>query len=176
MFKKIQSGLAKFFTKDKTTIIMWALLLIILVGALYTYNNGKLLVRDNMETGVAGEKKVAIEEPKKEAEGEVKPNDAPVAGYEMQNVANPADLLPKDENSKFAELNPNVMTSEGVAGGDMLEAGYHIGLDTIGQSMRNANLQLRSDPVIAKSDIGPWNQSTIEGDSTRQPMEIGGRA
>ena len=46
------------FTKDKTTIIMWALLLIILVGALYTYNNGKLLVRDNMETGVADEKKV----------------------------------------------------------------------------------------------------------------------
>jgi len=49
-------------------------------------------------------------------------------------------------------------------------------LDTVGQSMRNANLQLRSDPVIAKSDIGPWNQSTIDGDSTRQPMEIGGRA
>jgi len=175
MFKKIQSGLAKFFTKDKTTIIMWALLLIILVGALYTYNNGKLLVRDNMETGVAAEKQVSIEEPKKEAEGEVKPNDAPVAGYEMQNVANPADLLPKDENSKFAELNPNVMTSEGVAGGDMLEAGYHIGLDTVGQTLRNANLQLRSDPVIAKKDVGPWMTSTIEPDLARTPLELGQR-
>lgn len=175
MFKKIQSGLAKFFTKDKTTIIMWALLLIILVGALYTYNNGKLLVRDNMETGVAAEKKVAIAEPKKAVEGEVKPNDAPVAGYEMQNVANPADLLPKDENSKFAELNPNVMTSEGVAGGDMLEAGYHIGLDSVGQTMRNANLQLRSDPVIAKKDVGPWMTSTIEPDLARTPLEIGQR-
>lgn len=174
MFKKIQSGLAKFFTKDKTTIIMWALLLIILVGALYTYNNGKLLVRDNMETGVAAEKKVSIEEPK-EAEGEVKPNNAPVAGYEMQNVANPADLLPKDENSKFAELNPNVMTSEGVAGGDMLEAGHHIGLDTVGQTMRNANLQLRSDPVIVKKDVGPWMTSTIEPDLARTPLELGQR-
>ena len=174
MFKKIQSGLAKFFTKDKTTIIMWALLLIILVGALYTYNNGKLLVRDNMETGVAAEKKVSIEEPK-EVEGEVKPNNAPVAGYEMQNVANPADLLPKDENSKFAELNPNVMTSEGVAGGDMLEAGYHIGLDSVGQTMRNANLQLRSDPVIAKKDVGPWMTSTIEPDLARTPLELGQR-
>ena len=56
---------------------------------------------------------------------------------------------------------------------DLLEAGYHVGLDTVGQSMRNANLQLRSDPVIAKADIGPWNQSTIEGDSTRQQLEIG---
>ena len=173
MFKKIQSGLAKFFTKDKTTIIMWALLLIILVGALYTYNNGKLLVRDNMETGVAGENKVTIEEPKKE--GEVKPNDAPVAGYEMQNVANPTDLLPKDENSKFAELNPNVMTSEGVAGGDMLEAGYHIGLDSVGQTLRNANLQLRSDPVIAKKNVGPWMGSTIEPDLDRTPLELGQR-
>ena len=173
MFKKIQSGLAKFFTKDKTTIIMWALLLIILVGALYTYNNGKLLVRDNMETGVAAEKQVSIEEPKKE--GEVKPNDAPVAGYEMQNVANPADLLPKDENSKFAELNPNVMTSEGVAGGDMLEAGYHIGLDTVGQTLRIANLQLRSDPIIAKKDVGPWMTSTIEPDLARTPLELGQR-
>jgi hypothetical protein len=175
MFKKIQSGLAKFFTKDKTTIVMWALLLIILVGALYTYNNGKLLVRDNMETGVADEKKVKVEEPKKEGEGEVKPNDAPVLGYEMQNVANPADLLPKDENSKFAELNPNVMTAEGVAGGDMLEAGYHIGLDSVGQTLRNANLQLRSDPVIAKKDVGPWMTSTIEPDLARTPLELGER-
>lgn len=173
MFKKIQSGLAKFFTKDKTTIIMMALLLIILVGALYTYNNGKLFVRDNMETGVVDEKKVTIEEPKKE--GEVKPNDAPVAGYEMANVANPTDLLPKDENSKFAELNPNVMTAEGVAGGDMLEAGYHVGLDTVGQSLRNANLQLRSDPVIAKKDVGPWMTSTIEPDLARTPLELGER-
>jgi len=171
MFKKIQSGLAKFFTKEKTSIVMWALLLIILVGALYTYNNGKLLVRDNMETGVADEKKVKIEEPKKE--DEVKPNDAPVAGYEMQNVANPADLLPKDENSKFAELNANVMTAEGVAGGDMLEAGHHIG--TIGQTLRNANLQIRSDPIIPKKDVGPWMTSTIEPDLARTPLELGER-
>jgi len=93
----------------------------------------------------------------------------------MQNVANPADLLPKDENSKFAELNPNVMTSEGVAGGDMLEAGYHIGLDTVGQTLRNANLQLRSDPVIAKKDVGPWMTSTIEPDLARTPLELGQR-
>lgn len=169
MFKKIQSGLAQFFTKDKTTILMWALLLIILGVALYTYNNGKLLVRDNMETGVAEEKKVKIEEPKKE--GEVKPNNASIAGYEMQNVANPADLLPKDENSKFAELNPNVMTAEGVAGGDMLDAGYHIG--TISQTLRNANLQLRSDPIIPKKDVGPWMTSTIEPDVARTPLELG---
>ena len=56
---------------------------------------------------------------------------------------------------------------------DMLQAGYHIGLDTIGQTMKNANLQLRSDPVIQKGEIGPWNQSTIEPDLMRVPLEVG---
>jgi hypothetical protein len=46
-------------------------------------------------------------------------------------------------------------------------------LDTIGQTMKNANLQLRSDPVIQKGDIGPWNQSTIEPDLMRVPLEVG---
>jgi hypothetical protein len=65
------------------------------------------------------------------------------------------------------------MSKGGVNTPDLLQAGYHIGLDTIGQTMRNANLQERSDPVIAKSNIGPWNQSTIEPDLARTPLEIG---
>jgi hypothetical protein len=34
-------------------------------------------------------------------------------------------------------------------------------------------LQLRSDPIIQKQDIGPWNQSTIEPDLARVPLEVG---
>ena len=56
---------------------------------------------------------------------------------------------------------------------DMLKAGHHIGLDTIGNTLRNANLQLRSDPVISKQDVGPWNQSTMEADLMRVPLEVG---
>ena len=56
---------------------------------------------------------------------------------------------------------------------DLLQAGYHIGLDTIGQTLRNANLQLRSDPIIPKTVVGPWLQSTIEPDIARVPLEIG---
>jgi len=41
--------------------------------------------------------------------------------------------------------------------------------------MRNANLQLRSDPVIAKKDVGPWMTSTIEPDLARTPLELGQR-
>jgi hypothetical protein len=54
-----------------------------------------------------------------------------------------------------------------------LEAGYHIGLDTTGQTLRNANQQLRSDPVIPKKDVSPWLQSTIEPDLGRTSLELG---
>jgi hypothetical protein len=85
-------------------------------------------------------------------------------------VANPSSLLPDDTNSQWAGLNPTMNSG---AFPDLLKAGYHIGLDTIGQTLRNANLQLRSDPIIPKSDVGPWSQSTIEPDIARVPLEIG---
>ena len=47
-----------------------------------------------------------------------------------------------------------------------------IGYDTVGQTMKNPNLQLRSDPIITKSDVGPWNQSTVEPDLIRLPLEV----
>jgi hypothetical protein len=90
-------------------------------------------------------------------------------------VANPADLLPKDENSQWSALNPTSMNKGDVLMPDLLQAGYHIGLDTIGQTLRNPNLQLRSDPIISKNDIGPWNQSTIEPDYGRVPLELGAK-
>ncbi len=87
--------------------------------------------------------------------------------------ASPTDLLPADQNSEWAALNPVNMSQGNIIAGDMLQAGYHIGLDTIGQSMKNANLQLRSDPIIPKQNVGPWNQSTYEPDYARVPLEIG---
>ena len=92
------------------------------------------------------------------------------AQYNSQ-VANPADLLPTDVNSNIN----NVLAGNqnGVAVPDMLEAGYHIGLDTVGQTLRNANQQLRSDPYIPKKDVCGWNQSTIEPDIARVPLELG---
>ena len=56
---------------------------------------------------------------------------------------------------------------------DLLNAVSRIGLDTIGQTMKNANLQLRSDPTIAKQNVGPWNNSTYEPDLARVPLELG---
>jgi hypothetical protein len=95
-----------------------------------------------------------------------------VPSMNNQDIASPSDLLPKDDNSQWASLNP-VQTSNSIMTPDLLVAGYNIGIDTIGQSLRNPNYQLRSDPIIQKMDIGPWNLSTIEPDIGRVPLEIG---
>ena len=88
-----------------------------------------------------------------------------------QEVVNPSDLLPRDNNSEFSKLNP-------AGAGDLqnvslLNAGHHIGINTVGQSLRNANLQLRGEPANPQLATGPWNNSSINGDPHRRPLELG---
>ena len=87
------------------------------------------------------------------------------------NIQNPAELLPNDSNSQWAQLNPSGKGE--LANVNLLKAGYHIGIDTVGQSLRNANLQIRSEPPNPQLSVGPWNQSTIEPDFMRPPLNIG---
>ena len=88
-----------------------------------------------------------------------------------QQVVDPSELLPKDANSEFSKLNP--MGSGDLKNVSLLKAGWHIGINTVGQSLRNANLQLRSEPPNPQLNTGPWNQSTISADMQRRPLEIG---
>ena len=84
----------------------------------------------------------------------------------------PGELLPGDANSKWAQVNPS---GQGELGDqNFLSAGYHVGVNTVGQTLRNPNLQLRSEPPNPQMKVSPWLQTTIEPDSNRRPMEIGG--
>ena len=87
------------------------------------------------------------------------------------NIQNPSELLPKDNNNQWAQLNPQGKGE--LANINLLKAGYHIGIDTIGQSLRNANLQIRSEPPNPQTNVSIWNNSTITPDFLRVPMEIG---
>ena len=88
-----------------------------------------------------------------------------------KNANNPADLLPKDNNSQWAQLNP---AGKGDLNNiNLLKAGSHIGIDTVGQSLRNANQQIRSEPANPQVNTGIWNQSTITPDFMRPPLEVG---
>jgi hypothetical protein len=80
-------------------------------------------------------------------------------------------LLPKDSNSQFQQLNPQGGGS--LHNVSLLQAGYHNGIDTVGSSLRNANLQVRSEPPNPTSKVSPWMNSTIEPDLMRVPLELG---
>jgi hypothetical protein len=170
MFKNILGDLSKFLTRDKIIIVV---ALAILAYALFSYSNAKDVVMDLMEDGSA--EPVRVNGPVIENRREVENNmqEAPSSGYAVQPIANPNELLPTDQNSQWAALNPVAANPGAIAMPDLLQPGYHIGLDTIGQTLRNANLQLRSDPIIPKADVGPWMNSTIEPDLGRVPLEIG---
>lgn len=99
-------------------------------------------------------------------------NSASSGNCTTKQISNPADLLPKDTNSEWAQLNPNGVGD--LANVSLLNSGHHIGINTVGTSLRNANLQVRSEPVIPKSSVGPWLNSTIEPDCDRPKLEIGG--
>lgn len=100
---------------------------------------------------------------------------APSAGCFPRDRLTADDLLPKDAaNSTWAQMNPSGQGD--VRDQNFLTAGYHIGVNTIGQSLRNANYQLRSEPPNPQAPVSPWNISTIEPSDVgnRRPLEIGG--
>ena len=66
----------------------------------------------------------------------------------------------------------HLMPSGGTSQPDFLNAGHHIGINTIGSSLRNANLQIRSECPNPQNVVCPWNQSTIGPDLTRRPLDV----
>ena len=158
--------------------------LVVLVVVLFQYNSSKTNVKDGMvnDTHVSDNSLVP-----QNTQSTVKPmssdnNYLPVASMQsalmqsspMQSSPsmnlNPTDLLPKDSNSDWASVNP---ASNDLQGINLLTAGQLIGINTVGSTLRNPNLQVRSEPVIPKIDLGPWNQSTIEPDQYQRPLEFG---
>jgi len=85
---------------------------------------------------------------------------------------NPNDLLPS-QTTQWSNLNPNGKGE--LANINLLKAGYHMGIDTVGQTLRNANLQIRSEPPNPQSNVGPWNNTTITPNPFQVAFEIGGQ-
>ena len=87
-----------------------------------------------------------------------------------ETVNDPKELLPvQSGGNAFNGLNPN--GSGDLQGVQLLKAGQHIGM--VGQSLRNANLQVRSEPANPQLNVGPWMNTTMEPDTMRSTLEIG---
>jgi len=193
MLKSLQS-LLKQLTKNKIVMLIAA---VCLGYALYNYSKGKGLTLSGMTNDVRVEKNA---EPQRGQQQTGPSVDGGADNYQpahpqgentgygtadgmdtdtyglppscaKQQVVDPKELLPRDNNSEFSKLNPS--GAGDLMNVSLLKAGHHIGINTVGQSLRNANLQLRSEPPNPKMDVGPWNSSTITGDPFRRPLEIG---
>jgi hypothetical protein len=90
-------------------------------------------------------------------------------GTPLMNVA--TDLLPKRGAGGRHRQNFGEFAPKSLLGQNFLDAKKYIGVDTQGSSLRNANYDLRSSPTIPRRNVGPWQQSTIEADLLRRPLE-----
>jgi len=96
--------------------------------------------------------------------------EAPAGCYPRDQLT-PVELLPADQNTIYAQQNPMGVGS--LKGKNFLSAGALIGVNTVGQSLRNANLQLRSEPPNPQVPVSIFLQSTIGPDISHRPLEVG---
>ena len=92
------------------------------------------------------------------------------AGCYPRDQLTPSELLPKDQASLWSQQNP--MGTGSLKGKNFLSAGALIGVNTVGQSLRNANYQLRSEPPNPQVPVSVFSNSTIEPDVNRRNLEI----
>ena len=84
----------------------------------------------------------------------------------------PDDLLPQEkETTDWSRSNPPGKGSLELK--NMLAAGQHIGVNTQGSSMKNANQQIRSEAPNPIVPVSIFNNSSITPDIFRKPLEIG---
>jgi len=140
----------------------------------YKNNNMNMNMNMNMSNGVHPSEPLGQNEVFASANGVQTSMPGLPSSCSKPNIQNPAELLPRDTNSQWAQLNPSGKGE--LANINLLKAGYHIGIDTIGQTLRNANLQIRSEPPNPQLSVGPWNNSTITPDLMRPPLQIGSGA
>lgn len=179
MFENLWKALTKFFNRKEFVI---TLIVILLALALLSYSGSKSsVIRDNLASGFNlspaqyNDSASPLATSVNSITETVTPSYAlpsaassSLSGYDAKSINTPSDLLPSDSNSEWAKLNPtmNMSPSE-----NLLPVDKFIGSQS--QILRNANLQLRSDPPISRTNVGPWMNSTIEGDPYRTPFEVG---
>lgn len=88
-----------------------------------------------------------------------------------QQTLKPEDLLPHDQAQAASEFASSAITADGLMKVNLLKAGEHIGVNTVGQSLRNANRQLRSEPPNPQVNVSPWMNTNIGPDLMRRPLE-----
>lgn len=81
----------------------------------------------------------------------------------------PEDLMPQYEaEDSWAVANPE--TSGSVNQQNLLEPGYHIGIDTQTSTQKISTYDIRAQPLIPKEQVSIWNNSTVLPDPHRRGL------
>jgi hypothetical protein len=85
---------------------------------------------------------------------------------------NAADFLPKEVNSEwfntdFSQAKVNVEDTNLIN-----TERYVIGVNTVGQSLKNASYDIRGTIANPKFAVSPWNNSTYEPDTNIKPLYV----
>lgn len=163
------AGKVKMLKNMRFEYILGIVGVLILVFALFKYSGEKDLQLSGMQTmntpqvNNTNNNPVTISQPVTNAVSQ--------GSSSQQDVTDPSELLPSNSNG-WNGLNPN--PTPGLENVSLLTAPDRNSINTVSSSLRNANLQLRSDPPNPRGNTNcPWNNSTIEGDPFRRPLEIG---
>jgi hypothetical protein len=161
---------------DNQNICIFILLLVVLQCTGYLTKILNMCGLEGFEAGDLSNDSVMASEPVGQNESQQAVTGlgrTPSTCYPQQKLK-PEDLLPTDENKAIQEFNIAKPVGEGVLQGvNMLDASYHVGVNTVGQSLRNANRSFRSEPPNPQTNVSPWMNTTIGPDLPRRPLEIG---
>jgi hypothetical protein len=158
------------FVKNNYKTILAVIVAAISVYVLYkTYYPEQKTMLEFMEE-VSGEQPQASGAPVLGDEFPVQSDSAALPRESSGIVAE--DLLPKSQEAKDFEAQFPLGTGD-LASKNFVVAGHNIGINTVSSSMKNANLQLRSDPFIEPKMVSPFLNSTITPDLSRKNFEIG---
>ena len=174
--------ISKFFKSNPILVVGFILVIV----ALFYYSNQKGNIFSGMSNNT-DKKSTQSNDSNNNTTIEVQPadpiglNEGPGSATGMRTITsgipenclnkatlNPNELLPKDQN-EWGELNPS--QNSDFKDMNLLDAGHHIGVDSVGSALRNANLQLRSEPPNPQTQVSPWLNSTIEPDLIRRPLD-----
>jgi hypothetical protein len=93
---------------------------------------------------------------------------AKVMPKEKRQALTSGQLLPREENKDWFQVpNSKFNLLQAV---DLEVPEIKIGVDTVGQSRKNATYDLRAAPPCPKFIVSPWSNSTIEPDYNTKPL------
>lgn len=160
-------NLGKLMKKISTSHYIFLFLVAAVVFLLFNYDSAKSIFSEKY-SGNSSLKPATLEKSEELNDYDLNGNYASVQNAAGDSVPNnvpsidPSELLPSDENTEWSELNPNAPNSIEI---NLLKP-------MVSQSNKNPNLQVRSEPVIPQSHVGPWNNTTITPQENQRGFEL----